>query len=382
MSAARQVISLYKVVISGFYGFDNAGDEAILQSMVSELRKAFSDIDIVVLSENPSKTAKEHNVRSVDRTNMLKICSAINKCDVVISGGGSIFQDVTSTFSMWYYSGILLFALMLKKPVVAFAQGIGPIRNKFNRKLLSYIMNRAYSVSVRDTRSQHELKNLGVRKDILCTVDPAFLLNVPDYRDSLRVLQEEANNKELVRPRVGFSIRSWKDNVDVSSIFAQVADKVSSELGVDIVFIPLHYKKDIVLAEEIAAKMKGEAIIIRKSCSPQELIGIYGLMELNISIRFHGLVFSIMNGIPMVPVSYDPKIDSLMELLGMDHIIRYKELDVDKVFMSVKKIWDNRAEAAEKIKNKNLEFRKSALKGVNQLTESIEYIKGLRKNKP
>lgn len=364
-----------RVVISGFYGFDNAGDEAILQSMVSEFRKKIPDIHIVVLSANPSKTTHDHHVEAVDRSNLVDIYSAIKNCDVLISGGGSLLQDATSVLSMWYYSGIILLAFLFKKPVFAFAHGIGPIVNRFNIRLLKYIMNRVLGVSVRDKRSQSELKKLGVEREVSCTIDPAFLINAVAKEKSLELLKKENGNEELNRPKVGFSIRRWKGDVDISGIIAEVADKVYRELGADIVLFPLHYKKDISLAEEIASKMEENAIIVRGNYTSEELIGLYGQMKVNVCVRFHGLVFSIVNSVPVVAISYDPKIDSLMESLEMKAALRYEELSPLGIFNEIKNKWQNQKSISQQMNLKTEEFKQLAKEGMDEVMQWLEVVK-------
>lgn len=363
------------VVISGFYGFDNAGDEAILQSMISELRKANSDISIVVLSADPDKTVRDHKVQAVNRSNFGQVYKAISSCDILISGGGSLLQDATSVFSMWYYCGVIILAFILRKPVFAFAQGIGPIVNKLNIALLKYIMKRVRCVSVRDRRSQIELRRLGIMRKVSCTIDPAFLIDVTSKEESLKILQKESGTCELERPRVGFSIRRWKGETDVTGIIAEVADRVYREMGADVVFFPLHYWKDIELAEEIAGRMKEKAIIIRKSYTSSDLIGLYGLMDINVCVRFHGLVFSIMNCVPTVAISYDPKIDSLVDALDLGKsLLRYENLSSDTLFNAIKSSWETRSITSKLMEVKNEEFKFLAREGIKEVTELIKNI--------
>lgn len=363
-----------RVVISGFYGFDNAGDEAILQSMISEFRKTSQDINIVVLSANPSKTAHDYNVEAVDRSSLFKIISAVKSCDVLISGGGSLLQDATSNLSMWYYSFIILLAFALKKPVFAFAQGIGPVVNKFNMKLLKFIMDRVLGVSVRDSRSRNELRKLGVERDVSCTIDPAFLINVLPKGKCLEILKKENGGRDIKRPMLGFSIRKWKGDTDISGVISKVADRVYNEMGADIVLFPLHYKRDIQLAEEIADKMKQKPIIVRGSYTSEELMGLYGLMNVNVCVRFHGLVFSIVNNIPTVAISYDPKIDSLMDSLGMKTALRYEDINSESVYLEIKEKWDNQENISRDIHEKNEEFKGLARQGMDEVTNWLKSI--------
>ena len=129
-----------KVVISGYYGADNFGDEAILETLIQRLKKLGSEI--TVLSTNPEKTTKTHNVNSIKSFAFSKVKKALKQSDILISGGGSLLQDATSVKSLFYYLWVIFTAQFYKKDVIIFAQGIGPISNKigefFTKKLLKY----------------------------------------------------------------------------------------------------------------------------------------------------------------------------------------------------------------------------------------------------
>lgn len=370
---------MFKILISGFYGFDNSGDEAILHSMLTELMRECPEIEVTVLSADPAKTEKEHNVKAVNRFHFAQVFSAIKNCDVLISGGGSLFQDVTSNYSMWYYSSIILVAHILRKPVFAFAQGIGPITRSFNKKLLRYIMNRVYSLSVRDKRSQTELEKIGVRRDILCTVDPAFLIAPPTGEEHLELLRAESGGGELVRPRIGFAVRYWEDTVDICTIIAQAADRISNTLGMDVFFFPLHHKKDVQLAEDIAQRMQCKAVVVKQNYTPAQLIGLYGLMDINVCVRFHGLVFSTINHVPMVAISYDPKIDSLMEAVGVQDFLHFQKMNAGNVFQAVCNIWNEREAFSRNLEKQMPMFRTQAREGIRELADGIEHIRSKRK---
>ena len=54
-----------KIVISGYYGFKNAGDEAMLAAMIEVLSKLDDSLHITVISGDPQDTIKRHGVRAV-----------------------------------------------------------------------------------------------------------------------------------------------------------------------------------------------------------------------------------------------------------------------------------------------------------------------------
>lgn len=120
-----------KYVVSGYIGFDNFGDEAIAHVLAQKLKSEGAE-EITFLSSNPEKTKRIHDVNSA---HMLKFLPSLCNTDILISGGGSLLQDVTSIKSLIYYLAVIYSALVLHKKVWIFAQGIGPIKSKIGRWL-------------------------------------------------------------------------------------------------------------------------------------------------------------------------------------------------------------------------------------------------------
>ncbi|MDD2498401.1 MAG: polysaccharide pyruvyl transferase family protein, partial [Desulfitobacteriaceae bacterium] len=131
-----------KVLISGYYGFNNIGDEAVLASMIQALDDVSPQVQITVLSDNPERTEKQYRVRAINRWSKKEISNGLKECDLFISGGGSLLQDVTGPKSILYYLELIRLAVWYKKPVMFYAQGIGPVQRPWARKLLARVANR------------------------------------------------------------------------------------------------------------------------------------------------------------------------------------------------------------------------------------------------
>lgn len=127
----------YKVLMSGYYGFNNSGDDAILISIYSSILKTGRNIDVTVLANKPEETSKKYGVKVIYRYNIFKVIKAISDCDLLISGGGSLLQDRTSTRSLVYYLSIIKTAKILGKKVMLYANGIGPVEKQRNRMCTS-----------------------------------------------------------------------------------------------------------------------------------------------------------------------------------------------------------------------------------------------------
>ena len=156
---------MVNILISGYYGFDNIGDESILRTLVSSLREHIPDCSLTVLSHNPASTREKYGVEAVDRMSPMAILRAVKKCDMLISGGGSLLQDVTSSKSLHYYLSIIRCAEFFHKKVFIYSQGIGPIDRPGNRRAAAAALKRADGIVVRDERSAALLEEIGIARD-------------------------------------------------------------------------------------------------------------------------------------------------------------------------------------------------------------------------
>jgi len=108
-----------RFLISGYYGFGNLGDEALLAVIVEQLRGRYPGASIDVLSNTPAETARTYGVEATPRAAPGAVRRAIDRADVVLSGGGGLLQNVTSLRSLLYYAGIVRTA----DPVFLFKPG-------------------------------------------------------------------------------------------------------------------------------------------------------------------------------------------------------------------------------------------------------------------
>ena len=160
------------IVISGYYGSKNAGDEAMLSAMLEIFSELDPKLNITVISSDPDYTKIRHGVNAVNWLNVIDILKVLYKADLLISGGGSLLQNVTSGRSLYYYMGILFLAKLVHTPIMLYAQGIGPIYGRFARRLMRWFGNHSSLITVRDEDSLKELAMLKItRPPIKATAD-------------------------------------------------------------------------------------------------------------------------------------------------------------------------------------------------------------------
>lgn len=329
------------VVISGYYGSKNAGDEAMLAAML----EVFADIDpkvnITVISSSPKDTKARHGVESVSWLDFPAIFSALRKADLLISGGGSLLQDVTSRRSLYYYLAIIWLAMVAGAKVMLYAQGIGPIRGSMARSLMSWLGNRVDLITVRDHGSIRELESMGItRPHIEETADPVLAIHKVDRSVGQEILRK--NHALGEQPIVGISVREWCGWQHYKDVIAEVADDIAEEYNARIVFLPMQYPDDVRTAELIAAKTHCGAVVLNADYNTSELLSIVGNMDLLIAIRLHALIFAGVMGVPMVGISYDPKIDRFLECLGEKPVGSLEDVQASEVMAVVRQHWHDK----------------------------------------
>lgn len=323
-----------ELVISGYYGFGNAGDEAMLAAMVGALREADPQVRITVLSGNPADTRRRHRVEAIHRLNPWRIVRALAGADLLVSGGGSLLQDVTSGRSIFYYLGIMQLADWLNCPVMLYAQGIGPIRSRLARMFMRHVGNRIAGATVRDAGSQAELLGLGVTKPpVVVTADPVLALAPADLGGGRRILAQahESGNG----PLIGISLREWRGQSHFKEVFAAAADRLAVELGARIVFLPMQWPDDLQAAKDVAGRMRQPYILLDGCHDTETLLSIVGNLDLLVGVRLHALIFAAVMQVPFVGVSYDPKIDRFLETMGEPQAGTLETVAVDSLLQCV-----------------------------------------------
>lgn len=301
-----------KIALSGYYGFDNAGDEALLAAITSSIRKLQPAAEFVVFSGNPERTSALHGLRAVYHKNPLTVTRELIGSDLLISGGGSIFQDVTSARSLPYYISVVAMAKMLKKPVIFYAQGVGPINRPASKLLMRLVGNRVDLITLRDLESSRLLCDLGVtRPPQMVTADPVFALQ-PDTADEVKINHILAARGLESQPLVGVAIRKWQILEGYQERLARLLDHLA-ERGYRVIFIPMAYPEDVAESRRVAEMMRRDSHVLEENLHSQEHLALIGRLDLMIAMRLHGLIFAANRGIPMCGISYDPKVDAFLK---------------------------------------------------------------------
>lgn len=359
-----------EILISGYYGFKNSGDDALLNAIIKDIKKYKESPNIVVFSANPEETARTYKVKSVNRFNIFSILSHMKKAEMLISGGGTLIQDGTSTKSLWYYLGIISMALRKNLKVMLYANGVGPLNRSINIKHTKKVLNKVDLITLRDNSSFDALAKIGVvTPKTLITADPVFGLDCSDYARGKKVLKTMGVPEG--RKILGVSVRRWAENGrDFEKSIALACDYASVKYGFYPVFIPMQQEKDAPISKNIMRIMKTKASIIDGYRSVEDMMSVFKCLDMCIGMRLHSLIYSAAENVPLIGLAYDPKIISFMEYTHQTFYLNVSNIDDKKLEDMIDKCMDNYDSITEDLKN-NCKYLKEQAKKNGQLAVEL-----------
>lgn len=318
-----------RIILSGYYGFGNTGDEAILASLIEGL--SGPDREVVVLSASPERTRREHDVRAIDRMDMPALYNELRHAKLLVSGGGGLLQDVTGPFSIAYYLGIIQMAQWMKVKTMLMAQGIGPVLRPLNRRLIGKVGRQVDLATVRDTDSAAMLARWGVPEEkILVTADPVLGLS-PAPREQVTPYLKRIGIS-LEKPIIAVAIRPWHTWYERQfKAFSAVLAQLASQQQAQILLLPFQYPGDLRITQELedCLKMRTEAPSVATldfPVSASEMMGIIGACDMVVGMRLHSLIMAAAQAIPAIGISYDPKVTQFGRRMNLPMIESVSEL--------------------------------------------------------
>lgn len=329
-----------EVMILGYYGFGNWGDEATLSAIINMINQTRQDTKINVLSYNGIETYKTHGVNGISRNHYNQILAAIKRSDIVICGGGTILQDVTSSRSLYYYLTIIWLAKKCHKKIVFFSNGFGPIIN--NSAITSKICNRADCIIVRDEKSKQMMVEMGIVKKIYVSTDVVFNFE---------------NSNIQKKNKIAISLRPWKHSKELVCQVANAANKLI-EKGYEIDLISLHKSRDEKVLSLLLEKIdKKDKVCLYKGENYKQIMDRIGESKLMIGMRLHANIFALINDMPIITIDYDPKIEALAYDFEQPIITMQDHQISDKILNAVMDIEQNYEQKVNVIKTKTNEKR-------------------------
>jgi polysaccharide pyruvyl transferase CsaB len=381
-----------KVLIAGYYGFGNAGDEAILESMLADLLMQQENLEFVVVSANPIETMSNYHVKAVYWKDIIGLLNAVRESDLVILGGGGLFHDYWGvpgdtllTQHHWgipYYSGFGLLAALYRKPFMIYSVGIGPLLLDEGKRLTRLTFDLADAITVRDLESKEWLVSVGFPENkVLVTADPALNLS-SDANQAEEILRSDGiiPGEQSI---IGICIRNWtageKDNkwkMELATAIDQFIDIYDAQ----VVFIPFQVSDRSMENDHIAAlgvvgmmRHHDRVHVLPKAYPPDIVSGLISRCHLVIGMRLHSLIFSTSAAIPAVALVYDPKVSSYMGSLGLsEYALDLQTVDADQLFNTIKYAWTQQKQIQKKLTLRKKKLKDLARKSTSLALELLE----------
>lgn len=298
-----------RVLLSGYYGFGNLGDEALLEVIVERVRRRFPGVVLDVLSATPEATAKRLGVEATQRWKPQAVRAAISRADAVLSGGGGLLQSATSLRSLAYYAGILRAAIRAHRRTMIFAQSIGPL-DLIGKLLVRRLCRGLDRATVRDERSRALLASLLPGTPIERTADPVFLYDPHEAAD----LSREGLGPESGAYAV-ICLRTCHGFAAGIATIARAVDRLADVHRVRAAFLPLGGAGDAEVSTTVIRACRTAPMLLPQP-SLAKAAAILAGARVVMGMRLHALILAARSAVPFLAIPYDPKVDALVDDLA------------------------------------------------------------------
>ena len=363
----------YHIVMSGYYGFGNAGDDAILESIYQSIRAASDEVSVTVLSNDPDQTQRQYGIDAVPRFRMWRVLQALRQCDALLSGGGSLLQDATSTRSLVYYLSVIRCAQWMRRPVMLYANGIGPVRKPANRRRVRHVVERATLVTLRDHSSARELKDLGIDRPVQVTADPVFHLAPAGQARAEELLARAGLAAET--PFAAVSVRNWENTGDFYLQLARLCDHLRRTHGLEVLFLLMQPERDRATTAQVRELMEESAHVLDVPCTPRELMAVLGQARLCLAMRLHTLIFAARMAVPALGLVYDPKVASYLEELDLPSAGDVEAFDGAEAVRRADALMADYDNVLARLRDKSAQLSRAASENERLLLELLEKTK-------
>ena len=318
------------LLLCGYYGEHNLGDDALLQVLVSSLPEPQQ---LLITARDPAPVlALAPSAQTVNRRSLRRCLRAALRADVLVLGGGSLLQDSTSFSSLVYYLLLMTVARLGGAEVVLWGQGLGPLRRRTSRLLVRTVLPLCKAASWRDQLSFDWGQRWAPKLPMVLAADPVWQMPA--------------------RPWLGGDaiVLSWRPTPLLDSAgwrcLTEALDRLSADLDAPVIWLAFHHHQDAPLLQHLSDQGLLPARLKARSSTlvPQSLEAVSDLVQrarLVLPMRLHALILARLANSPMAALSYDPKVEAaaamatvpcipLRSLPSVDDLLSLWRAEVDR----------------------------------------------------
>lgn len=317
-----------KILISGWYGFGNVGDEAILQAMVTHYASIYPRSEVRVLSFRPKRTLEWQGVKAANQPpNGLKSwigCLLLFRwiktihyflwCDKFVMGGGGFLSDWDRKVpALWLRQ--FKWAKTLGKATSLYGVGVGPIFGEKNRGLISkYLERYVDEICVRDEESRNCLvTDCGVSQSrVSIEIDPVAKLDCNQWKTAQSSSAEIAVVYAKYFDRKQLFGNSQSSKSELESCYSAQLNELKSH-GYKIKLISFHPSDEKDWLDDLA---RSAGLVASYPNDFKRAIGEMSQCKGVISFRLHGNILAHALGIPYLPIVYHHKGFGFLDMAG------------------------------------------------------------------
>ena len=294
------------VLLCGYYGEDNLGDDALLQVLLQQLPSGFRPLITAHDRDAVKRLAPEAAV--VNRRSLRAVLASVGQVNAVVLGGGSLLQDSTSFRSLVYYLILIVVSRLRGRPVILWGQGLGPLRRRFSRFLVRLVLPLCTAASWRDQRSWHLAQRLAPALPMQTAPDPVWQMPRRTWSGGGGIVLSW-------RPTPLLDKQGWRGLLDV-------LEQLAVEQDLQIRWLAFHQHQDATLLADLHSQGLVSDQLLQRSSTvvPRGVEAVVDAVRdarLVLPMRLHALILARLVCCPMAALSYDPKVEAAAEASGV-----------------------------------------------------------------
>lgn len=335
------------ITIIGAYGCGNAGDESLLEGIITKVKSYNADAKIEVLAQDGLYIQQLFSITTVSQIltrgltwevirnfDFLGIIRSIYSSNLVIIGGGSLIHERTK-YNLIYYYCLTLWAKITGSKVYFIGLSISTINSYWGKWIGKKLFSLGDYITVRDKISYNNIQALNPSTNFCQSWDLAFL------NPESSLTKHDLHKLELPESFIGINLcgwfRSeeyWKPNPHLQNHrikqMAILVDQLVETYGENIVFINTVIPNDSEVCYEVLkhVRYKSSVVIIDQVLSPYELKQVIAKARALVGMRLHSLIFAALMGTPFVAFGYDEKVRAFVDRLEIPEI---KVLEIEEL---------------------------------------------------
>jgi len=372
-----------RIVISGFYGARNTGDELILRSMIEGVCRERKDIQFIVASEEPTSVERLHACPAFQRRDMSAMDAEMSVATAAVLGGGGLWHDYTfkrsggplslfsdTSISLAGFGKLLILARIYGCPAHVFGIGVGPLRDQQAKQLLRLLGETAQTIVVRDRESKALLETVeGWQLPVRYVPDMVYALDLSN-------LQVPSNIRNISNdcPIIAVNLRPWlMENEGLEYRVARALERVARTHDCALVGIPMQAKHDEEVLKRVFAMISipRPSLVLDWTEHFEELFGTIQESRALLAMRLHACLLGHRLGVPTLGIAYDPKVEQHFKELGIEERALPYDATVDDLVTGLTQVLALKGKLETHVRNRVVALEEAARDGIGLLATAL-----------